>query len=447
MRTRPDNATAMERGGFRLRWVRWAAAALLAGAASSGCNTAPAAPPPKAPEVDVSLPVQEDVTDYEIFTGSVQAEKSVDLRAQVTGYLQKEPLAQEGTDVTDGEVLFKIDPSTYEAVLAQAKANTNQAATRVTSTQDVYSRDVASPSATPMATLVQDRDAMEEAKAALKAAQALERSAQLNVDFTDVKAPFTGRLSRRNVDPGNLVQANVTSLATIVQLDPIYAYFDVDERTLLRIRKLVLAGVIAPRSMKAKDLPVNLALSDENGFTYTAEDEKLNSAHKRGTPRRHGYIAIVDNQENVQTGTLRVWGEFSNPEPKVLSPGMFARIQLPIGKPHPAILIAEAALVSDQGKELLYVAGPADDKGESEVRARYVTIGSYQNGLRVIESAVKDDKGEVKSGLLPGEQVVLNGLQRVRDKAKVRVRNVVPMPRLEDGVPTAATNEQGAAAK
>ena len=152
----------------------------------------------------------------------------------------------------------------------------------------------------------------------------MRQSAQLNVNFTDVKAPFSGRLSRRLVDPGNLVQANTTSLATIVQLDPIYAYFDIDERTLLRLRKLVQAGQLPQRNMKAKDLPVNLALSDETGFDYTADDEKADSAHKQGTPRRQGYIAIVDNQENVATGTLRVWGEFRNPDPKVLSPGMFA---------------------------------------------------------------------------------------------------------------------------
>ena len=430
MYTRPDQSSWGNRGGAIFSWRGWAAAALLSAAAALGCNTAAAPPPaPKPPEVDVSLPVQENVTDYEIFTGSVQAEKSVDLRAQVTGYLLAQPLAQEGTDVQEGEVVFKIDPSIYNAMLAQANASVNQANSHYKSLEDVYQRDLRSPAATPEATLVQDRDNAEEALAALKAAQATRESAQLNVNFTDVKAPFSGRLSRRNVDPGNLVQANTTSLATIVQLDPIYAYFDIDERTLLRLRKLVQAGQLPQRNMKAKDLPVNLALSDETGFDYTAEDEKANSAHKQGTPRRQGYIAIVDNQENVQTGTLRVWGEFSNPNrTKVLSPGMFARIQLPIGKPHPAILIADAAVVSDQGRQLLYVVAP-NEKGESEVSARYVTTGSYQNGLRVVESRLK-----------PGEQVVLNGLQRVRDKSIVRVRKVIEMPRTEEGA--AATANQ-----
>ncbi len=365
------------------------------------------------------------MTDYEIFTGSIQGEKFVNLQAQVTGYLLKEPLAKEGTDVKEGEVVFKIDPQVYAAALAQADANVNNAKATYQTDEDIYERDVRSPIATPEATLVQDRDTAAAAAAAVKGVEAARRSAQINLDFTDIRAPFDGRISRRIVDPGNLVQGGLTSptsLATIVQLDPIYAFFDVDERTLLRIRKLVQDRVIPPSSLKGNNLPVNLALSDENGFVNTAADQKADPSHAIGQPRHPGVIKIVDNQENVQTGTLRMWGEFHNPDPKVLSPGMFARIQLPIGPPHPAILIAEAALVTDQGRQLLYVVGPADENGESEVSARYVTIGSYQDGLRVVES-----------GLKPGEQVVLNGLQRVRDKGKVRVRKVIDMPRSEAG--------------
>ncbi len=414
------------------------AAALLLSTAALGCNTSAPPPAPKAPEVDVSLPVQESVTDYEIFTGSVQAEKAVTLQAQVTGYLLTKPLAVEGSDVKEGEVVFKIDPQVYAAILAQADATVNQTKATFQTDEDIYQRDVRSPIATPEATLVQDRDIAEAAAAAVKAAEATRHSAQINLDFTDIRAPFNGRISRRNVDPGNLIQgtlASPTSLATIVQLDPIYAFFDVDERTLLRIRKLVQDGKVPPSSLKGNYLPVNLALSDENGFVSTAADQKASPSHSIGQPRHPGVIKIVDNQENVQTGTLRMWGEFHNPDPKVLSPGMFARVQLPIGPPHPAILIAEAALVTDQGRQLLYVVGPPDDKGESEVSARYVTIGSYQDGLRVIDS-----------GLKAGEQVVLNGLQRVRDKGKVRVRNVIAMPRSEEGAAPAAANEPGSGA-
>ena len=238
----------------------------------------------------------------------------------------------------------------------------------------------------------------------------------------------------------------------------------------MRIHKLVDAGVIPPESIKGKNLPVNLALSDEGmGFTYTADDvqkdklrrQGLSPADVHGTPaaelnkpRHPGFIKIVDNQENVQTGTLRMWGEFPNPvalagqglnpAPRLLSPGMFARIQLPIGPPRPSILINEAALVSDQGRQLLYVVQDmkdkdgkvlVDEKGapRQQAIARYVTTGPEQNGLRVIEPP----------GLKLGEKVVLNGLQRVRDKGEVRIRQVVPMPR---GDQTAGEQGSGAAA-
>ena len=436
--------------------------AVLAGAAALGCAPTAAAPAPKPPEVDTAEVVLQDVTDYEVFTGSVQAEQYVDLRAQVTGYLLPKPLAKEGSDVKAGAVLFRIDPSVFDAVLAQAKANTNSANTRVQTANDTYVRDAASPAATTAQTLVQDRDALREAQAALKAAQAMEQSAQLNVNFTDIIAPFDGRISRRNVDPGNLVQQNITSLATVVQLDPIYALFDVDERTLLRIRKLVQEKMIPAASLKGNDLSVNLALSDENGFTYTPEDEGRDYRDKAWAPRHPGKIKIVDNQENVQTGTLRMWGEFPNPEPRVLSPGMFARIQLPIGTAHSAVLVAEAALVSDQGRQLLYVLEDAkNDKGEPILEdaknakgepikvpakmtvARNVTIGGYHEGLREIVASVAGKPLPANQTVRPGEQVVLNGLQRVRDKGLVRVRHVIEMPRGDENAETITTNEQG----
>ncbi len=427
MHTKPSSRAARVPGV--LSWQAWVVGAAIAGLAATGCTPAPPPAAPKAPEVDVTQPVQEDVTDYAVFTGNVQSEMSVNLVAQVTGYLLPEPMPKEGTDVTKGQPLFKIDPRVFQATLEQAKAKTH-------SDHDVYQRDAASPMAVAAEAINQDKDAYLQDLAA-------EKSAQLNVDFTDIKAPFDGRISRRTVDPGNLVTANVTVLASIVKLDPIYALFDVDERTLLRIHKLVDAGIIPPESIKGKNLPVNLSLSDETGFTFTQEDVQNDAARRKslsaldvhGTPpavldqpRHPGHIAIVDNQENVQTGTLRMWGEFPNPvalageglnpAPRLLSPGMFARIQLPIGPPRLSILINEACLVSDQGRQLLYVVGPPDAKGDSEVSAHYVTTGPQQNGLRVIQS-----------GLNLGDKVVLNGLQRVRDKGKVHIRNEVTMPR------------------
>ena len=443
MNSNPGIPTARKGGIFS--WRAYLTAAVLAVAAAAGCTPAPPPAAPKAPEVDVAVPVQENVTDYAVFTGNLQAKNAVNLVAQVTGYLLPEPMPKEGSDVKKGDPLFKIDPRVYQAVLDQAKAKTD-------SDKDVYDRDRASPNAIPAATISQDKDAYLQDLAA-------EESANINLGFTDIRAPFDGRISRRNVDPGNLVggpsTGNNTVLATVVQLDPIYALFDVDERTLLRINKLVDAGVIPSESIKGKNLPVNLALSDEGmSFNYTdadvqkdaqrrkaysAADLQATPAAQLNKPRHPGHIVIVDNQENVQTGTLRMWGEFPNPvalggkdlnpAPRLLAPGMFARIQLPIGPPRPRVLINEACLVSDQGRQLLYVVGPPDANGDCTVSAHYVTTGPEQNGLRVIEQ----DLSSPDSTLSLDAKVVLNGLQRVRDKGKVRIRKEIDMPRADQG--------------
>src|SRR5207302_1897169 len=184
------------------------------------------------PDVDVSSPVPDKVADFDVFTGRTQTQHYLDLKARVTGYLEPTDL-QEGEDVKQGQTLFKIDSRPYDAALAQAEAILNQANTHLQSVEDVYQRDVRSPAATPEATLMQDRDNVEEAKAAVKAAEAARQAAQNNVDYCVIKAPFDGRISRRNVDPNNDVIADSTVLATLVQLNPLYAYFDVDERTLL----------------------------------------------------------------------------------------------------------------------------------------------------------------------------------------------------------------------
>ena len=443
MNPKPASVAARKNGFFS--WRCYLAAAVLAGITVVGCTPAPPPAAQKPPEVDVAQPVQEEVTDYAVFTGSLQAVNSVNLVAQVTGYLLPEPMPKEGSDVKKDAPLFKIDPRVYQAVLDQAKAKTN-------SDQDVYRRDAASPGAVSAEQVSQDKDAYLQDVAA-------QESAQINLNFTDIKAPFDGRISRRNVDPGNLVAGsstgNATVLANIVQLDPIYALFDVDERTVLRIHKLVDEGVIPPESIKGKNLPVNLALSDEGmSFNYTEADvqkdaqrrKSLSAPNPQATPaaelnkpRHPGHIVIVENQENVQTGTQRMWGEFPNPvalggqslnpAPRLLAPGMFARIQLPIGPPRPSILINEACLVSDQGRQLLYVVSPPDANGDCTVSAHYVTTGSQQNGLRVIEQ----DLNSPDHKLPLDAKVVLNGLQRVRDKGKVRIRKEIAMPRGDQG--------------
>jgi multidrug efflux system membrane fusion protein len=465
----------------------WRVGALLAIAAALGC-TPPAAPPAAPPpEVEVTPAVSRDVQDTDEFTGRVEALFTVDLRARVTGYLVEAPFNQ-GADVQKGAHLIKIDPRPFQVALAQSQAavaegsakvkaaefNSEAAKTQLDVQNDVYNRDVRAGNATTPQDLIRDRNnalvadsnlkaaqaTLVAAKATVTSAQAAQEGAEVNLKFADIVAPFDGRISRRNIDVGNIVQADTTPLATIVSLDPIYAYFDVDERTLLRLRRLVEDGEI-PRSTRGDiNLPVYLGLADEQGFAFTAEDVKKDAKRRKslseeeakklsamqiGEPRHPGFVKFSDNKEDPLTGTLRAWGEFPNPG-KVLAPGMFARVELPIGQKHPAVVVPEAALVADQGRKLVYVVKDAvddktgevvkNDKGKPlrETFARHVEIGSYQNGMRVITSNL--DAGEI---------VVVSGLQRVRDKLIVREKAVEPPKVAAPNVTATVTNERGGA--
>jgi RND family efflux transporter MFP subunit len=353
---------------------------------------------PQAAAVVVSRPVVREITDYEDYPGRTEAVKTVEVRARVTGYLEKsflrDPVNREGKEFAEGEVLFLIDPRIYDAELKRAEGTLQQAKAHLARLELDYKR--AAPLLPSQAIsreeydkIVGDRD---EAQAAVTMAEAARDLARLNVDFTKVKAPFAGRVGRQLIDPGNLVKADETVLTTIVTLDPIYVYFDVDERSVLKFRRLMEAGKV--KSARESVAPVWMGLVDE-----VEED---------GTPRfpHEGTINFVDNRVDPMTGTLRLRGVFPNAK-RLLSPGLFARIRVPIGKPHPAILVPEEALGSDQGQSFVYVV--TDD---NRARKRYVKVGPPQDGrLRVIES-----------GLSRGERVIQKGLQRVRDGALVTLQ-------------------------
>jgi RND family efflux transporter MFP subunit len=372
-------------------------------AAIAGCGRPSAAGPSQGadkaaiPEVLVGRPVVQTITDYEDFTGHTEAMMGVEIRARVSGYLIKGlkngGTNKEGTEVKEGELLFEIDPRTYEADKSRAEAALAQSQARL----DRLSKDLKrGEELLPTRSISQgDYDQIvgdhKEAEAAVKTAQASLRLAELNVEFTKVRAPCNGRVSKQLIDPGNMVQADQTPLTTIVTLDPIYAYFDVDERTLLELRRMVIEQKGRLRTVREAHLNVFLGLADERDYPH------------------EGTIDFADNRLDVMTGTLRLRGVFPNPK-RILSPGMYARIRLPKGGPHRAILISEEALGSDQGQRFLYV---VDDK--DEVVYRRVEIGSLQGKLRVI-----------KSGLSEGERVVLQGLQRIRPKIKVQPKNVEP---------------------
>ncbi len=224
-----------------------------------------------------------------------------------------------------------------------------------------------------------------ESEAAVRVATANLGTANLHLSYTKVRPKVSGRISRTMFDPGNLVKADESILTTLVTLDPIFAYFEVDERTLLMMRRYVEQGKV--KTGDEREVPVLMGLADEEGFPH------------RGT------INFVDNQLDVATGTLQVRGTFPNPK-HMLAPGLFVRVRLPIGDPYEAILIDEQALATDQGQKFVYV---IDDAGNAQYRR--IEVGKLQNGQRV-----------VRKGVALGERVVVSGLQRVRPGAPVTAK-------------------------
>ena len=331
--------------------------------------------------VTVIYPVEREVTDYADFTGRTAAVDSVEVRARVWGYLDKVNF-KEGTLVKKGDVLFEIDPRTYQTALANAEGNlaSGQAKLKRLETDLARATELARTRTISPADydkIVGDRG---EAAASLQALKAAVDQAKLDLGFTKVTAPIDGRVSRYLVTVGNLVpsgQSGGIVLTTIVSVDPIYVYIDVDERTVQYVRKLISEG--KAKSARDADLPITLGLANDEGFPHW------------------GALNFVDNQVNPKTGTLRVRGVFRNKD-EILSPGYFARVRVPIGFAHQALLVTDRAIDTDQGQKIVYVVDQED-----KVVSRSVRLGALHDGLRVIED-----------GLTPGDRVVVNGLQQVR---------------------------------
>lgn len=362
----------------------------------TGCAQAPSQAPPETPTpVTVSFPVEREITDYADFTARTAAVDSVELRARVSGYLDKVNF-KAGSLVQKGDVLFEIDPRTYQAALEHARGNLGTVEARVERLKADFARAQQMIAKGAIGReeydkIVGDRG---EALASRTAAKAAVERAELDLGFTKVTAPVSGRVSRHYVTVGNLVsagdQGGGTLLTTIVSVDPIYAYFDVDEPTVQRVVQLISEGKAKARD--DIDIPVWLGLGAEDRFQH------------RGT------INFIDNQVNPRTGTMRVRGVFSNKD-ETLFPGYFARVRVPIGLPHKTLLIAERALDTDQGQKVVYVV----DK-DNRVSSRPVRLGALHDGQR-----------EITEGLKPGERVIVTGLQQVRPGMTVEC-NLVQMP-------------------
>jgi RND family efflux transporter MFP subunit len=371
----------------------------------------------KVPEVVATTPIADEVSDFAEFTGRLDALKTVDVRARATGYVLQVPF-KEGDQVHEGDLLFQIDTEPYQADLNQAEANVNLAEADLRLQQRITqrARTLLGNLSISREEYDQDVGALEKSQASVGAMKAARDRAKLYLSYTRVVAPLSGRISRRLVDPGNLVKADDTVLTTIVTEDPLYAYFDVDERTYL---DLVGAGAPVEHATppKSESEKTGISQPDEkkptNGSSLPTNGDSLG---EEGLPvlmrlanedefSRLGKVNFIDNRIVGTTGTVRMRGVFANPN-KALKPGLFVRIRLPIGEPYKALLVSDEAVLSDQGRKYVFV---VNDK--NVVVYRPVVLGQGIHGLRVI-----------REGLSEGDRVIVSGMQRVRQDMTVQVQ-------------------------
>jgi multidrug efflux system membrane fusion protein len=362
-----------------------AAAGLLVSACQkSGPGQAGAAPPP-AP-VTVDQPVLKDVVEWDQYQGRIEAVDSVEVRARVSGYLESVNF-KDGAEVKEGDLLFVIDPRPYQAELDRVEADLLQARTRF----ELASNDMVRAGRLLKAKAISEEEADSRAKAEREAAAAIQSSlaslemAKLNMEYTGVTAPISGRIGRKMITQGNLVngdQGQSTLLATIVSMDPIYCYFDVDEGAILKYQKLARDG--QQEVLNDGKVRCEVELGNETGFP-----------HK-------GLLDFVDNRVDPDTGTLRVRGVFRNPD-RVLQPGFFVRARVPGSAKYSALLIPDEAVGTDQSQKFVFI---VDEK--NTVQYAPVTLGPLVDGLRV-----------VRAGLHSNDWVVVNGLMTIRPGATV----------------------------
>jgi RND family efflux transporter MFP subunit len=364
----------------------------------AGCTQAPPPHPKKAAEVVVTTPVRGEVVDYQDFTGRLDGFRTVDVRARVSGYITEAPF-KEGDAVREGDLLFQIDPRPYQAALTQAEAQVHLQESQLKYQEALYARNrnlLDKGQAVSMEDVQLSRAQRDTTAAQVEAARAAVDNARLNLGWTKVTAPMSGRVSRRLVDPGNLVIAETTAanaaLTTLVNDGQLYAYFDVDERTYLDLVKPYQTG--HDSSWLAKlHFPVLMSLANE-GEAY---------GHV-------GTTDFIDNRVVATTGTIRMRGVFDNADGR-LKAGLFGRFRLPLGKPYSTVLVPGEAIQSDQGRTYVYVVG--DD---NKVARRYLTLGQEIKGLRVVR----------EDGLKEGERVLVSGMQRVREGAPVEIKTQPP---------------------
>jgi membrane fusion protein, multidrug efflux system len=396
----------------------------------AGCQRAEPGKAARDPRVIVTTPITQTVMDYQDFTGRLDAVKTVDIRARVSGYVLEAPF-KEGDQVKEGELLFQIDPRTYLADLNQAEANLKLAiADRNLQQKNAErARRVYASRASAAEDYETALAAEEKASAAVGAAQAAKERAKLYVDFTRVISPLTGRISRRFVDPGNLITADTTILTSVVTESPMYAYFDVDERTYLDLLESAEAekSASAAAGLAATGVPVvppgNHAAKDgapaaASGAAKRTWFESLHfpvmmrlANEEDSDANKIGFVDFVDNRVVGTTGTVRMRGVFQN-WGGLLKAGLFVRIRLPLRSPYPSILIPDEAIQSDQERKFVWVVGH-----NSDVEYRSVQLGQTLREWRVILPPRKGKEGQ--EGLSLDDRVIVSGMQRVSKGRRV----------------------------
>ena len=359
----------------------------LAGAGLTGCadansDDAPAAAAPAAPPVTSAVVVQRAVTETQEFSGRLEAIEVVDIRPRVSGYITAVNF-KPGAEVKKGDVLFVIDPRPYQAEADRTKAVAAAAQARA----DLARLDLQRAERLLADKAIAQREfderaaGQKELDASVRAAQAEHETARLNLAYTRVTAPINGRVSKAEITLGNLVDATAV-LTSVVSLERIYASFDGDEETYLRVSRRTHAGQL---------VDVKVGLANEQGFPHS------------------GKLEFVDNRLDSRSGSVRMRATLDNAQ-GILAPGLFARVQIAGGAPTQQILIVDRAISTDQDRKFVYV---VDKDGKAEYRS--VKLGPLDDGLRI-----------VREGLKPGEKIVINGLQRVRPGAPIAAQ-VVPM--------------------
>ena len=363
-------------------------ATFVAGCGQGDGQKAAAAPP--APAVTVAKPEKRTVSDYDEYVGRFTAVDSVEVRARVSGYLDSVDF-KDGQMVKRGDLLFSIDKRTFQIALDQAKANLTQAKSNVTFTEADLKRaqQLVTDKSITEQVFEQRSQAYRNAQASFAAADAAVRQAQLDLQFTELRAPIDGRIGDRRVSPGNLVTGgttgNTTLLATIVSENPIYFEFTFDEASYLRYQRMAKQGDDIASRGRGPGVDVALKLIDDKDFVH------------------QGHMDFVDNVIDPSTGTIRGRAVFTNPN-GMFTPGMFARIRVPASPPYQALLVPDAAIGTEQARKYVLTVN-----ADNTVVPKYVTLGQVLPGdLRVI-----------KEGLGADDKVIVDGLMRARPGIKV----------------------------